>query len=220
MAALSPSTRGSLGHLAQAIAWDMGRHLKALRRKFGILVFVLPLCVTGSAAALLFASTQQRLLEEARQEHAERASANPPAPPLGPVARGRARIRNFEGLLPAADDIPDTLASVLGMAREAGVSIKRGEYKAVVEPAGGFLRYEMALPVTGDPTAVVGFLRAAMLEHRSLTVESVRFSRPETNSRQVEARVNWVLFARLPRVKDGAASERRVAAERPATGTP
>lgn len=107
------------------------------------------------------------------------------------------RLKAFETLLLAREDIPDTLQSLFLLAEEEHLTLKRGEYKIDPDAFGGFDRYRMILPVKGDAQSIYRFMHSALLAHKALALESVQFRRERIESKDVEARIHWVLLTQV-----------------------
>lgn len=106
-------------------------------------------------------------------------------------------LEAFQDYLPAREEIPHTIRSLIDLAESLGVLLRTGEYKAQNEESGSFLRYRISLPVKGDAGAIQDFLLAALTEHRTLALESVAFKREGIGSGEVEARIQFVLLAKV-----------------------
>jgi hypothetical protein len=154
----------------------------------------------AALAAVLHARAGQRL-EAALAAAAAQAQALAQAgtqPALPAAQASRAALQGFITGLPAADAPPEVLQSLFELAQEQGLRLVRGSYRLQPEPAAAFARYRMTLPVQGDPARVEGFVQAALLAWPSLAVESIQFKRAPGAGRVLEARVQWVLFVRVP----------------------
>ena len=99
---------------------------------------------------------------------------------------------------------PDSSTLIdIALAAANGLVLKRGTYRPQPEPQGGYLRYRMTLPVTGQATAIQQFIKAALKAQRSLSLESVQFKRERGESSVVEAHIQWSLLTRLPSAAGG-----------------
>jgi len=111
---------------------------------------------------------------------------------------GRDRLHAFEKTLLPHEDIPVLVQEVLQQAESLGLSVERGEYRPQIDSAGNFLRYGMSLPMKGDAAAINRFIQIALRTHKALILESIRFKRELIGAKDIEARVQWVVLARLP----------------------
>jgi hypothetical protein len=115
-----------------------------------------------------------------------------------PGSEGREKLKSFEqNLLPHAK-IPVVVQALLRLAEDDGLSIRRGDYRLQADAGGGFVRYQMTLPVKGTAPAIHHFIQAALLDHSALALESVQFKRERIESSEIEARLQWVLLTALP----------------------
>ena len=110
----------------------------------------------------------------------------------------RDRLSAFEKHLLEHAAIPQAVQDLLQQAEDHGLLVERGEYKPQTEDRGQFLRFAMSLPVKGSAASILAFTKAALLAHPSLALEGIRFKREGLTTGEIEARLNWVLFANLP----------------------
>lgn len=163
-----------------------------------------PGLVTLAALALVGASVwmDQRARAEIRQlsERTALLRANAAQAPVVPVLAsdtGRQRLLAFEQTLPPHEDIPQVLGDLLTLAEQQGLLAQRGDYRAQPDVQGGFLRYRMTLPVSGEPAAIRRFVQKALSTQKSLALESVQFKRESTGDGRMEARIQWSLLTHL-----------------------
>ena len=184
----------NLGGLAAAIAWESRR---AVRRAgaWGVLLAAAMVLAVGAWAlarheAIAAAGAQQRWLDRPVAVAAVVREAPPDA---------RDRLQRFDTRLLPHDDLPTQVQDLIALAESERLVVARGEYRPQVDAEGGFLRYRMSLPVRGEWRAVHRFVDAALRAHPSLGLESVQFQRPQVDAAEVEARLQWVVLAQLPR---------------------
>lgn len=149
-----------------------------------------------AAAALWWVRAGERL---DRLQAAQRSTAPAMAPAASGADERRQRLAQFHARLPAADDVPLVVQALFDGAERQGLRLLRGSYRLQPEPAAGFDRYRMDLPVRGEPARVQRFIEAALLAWPTLAVEGVQFKRDASGERVLEARVQWVLFVRAHR---------------------
>ena len=114
------------------------------------------------------------------------------------LSDGRSRLQRFEATLLQHDDLPSQVQDLLNLAEDENLTVTRGEYRPQADVQGRFMRYRMNMPVRGDGQAVYRFIEAALSSHPALGLESVQFQRERIESGEVEARIQWVVLARLP----------------------
>ena len=188
--------------------WEGRRACRRLLRRFGGaglafafgLAAVIPAWLQWRYAADQLAKTRQTVrLAAEREPQAERAET------ANGADIGRLRLRQFENHLLPHDNIPDTLQDLFRLADTENLTLQRGEYKVEPDEPGGFVRYRMILPVKGDAQAIYRFIQSALEAHKALALDSVQFRRERIESKDVEARIQWVLLTRLPAAGAGRA---------------
>ncbi|MCH8179499.1 MAG: hypothetical protein IIA02_06925 [Proteobacteria bacterium] len=185
--------------------WQLAQALRGLWRRQGwAAVAVLAGTVLGALAAGM--SVWQR--EALRQELAAQVPSGQAPRRAEPIAlsepgreQDRARLQAFLTGLPSHRDIPSAVQTLLTLADQHGVAMLKGDYQFQPDANAGFARYRMSLPVRGSSTQVRRFLGAALKAQPSLGVESVQLRREQVSVDQIEARVEWVLYTRLPEVR-------------------
>lgn len=145
--------------------------------------------------------------EAASADAAQRLWLERPAAPA-PVVRDEAsdaqvRLRRFELHLLAHDELPTQVQDLINLAEAEQLSVSRGEYRPQEDAQGRFLRYRMNLPVRGSWKSVHRFIDGALLNHPALGLEGVQFQRSQIDSAEIEARIQWVVLARLPEPPTG-----------------
>lgn len=156
----------------------------------------------GGVAALVCAalavgawqSRQQSALHLAQFQAKQQ--EKPPAPLVQvPVNDARSRLRAFEDGLKPVQEAPQVVEDLLALAAAEGLVLQRGQYRLQDDSAGGFTRYRLSLPVVGTAPAVNNFVAAALSRHRMLALEALQYKRQQSDSLQLETRMEWVLLA-------------------------
>lgn len=202
---LSARLRAKLSQCLEQIAWEAGRGRRALTRRFGIVGWLSPLCLIIALLAWWAQYAQIEQLSQVRVRMAKQKIAQAEHGVGGGQSidalkgmDGRARLQAFADYLLPHQDIPVAVEGILSLAEKDGLSIQRGEYRPQVESAGAFLRYHMTFPVRGPARAIHHFMQAVLLLQKNLALENVQFRRERIDSPDIEARIQWVLFANLP----------------------
>lgn len=180
---------------ARALVWRAQRVLRELRRR---LPWPVLLALLALPAALLVALNGWQD-SAASAEAAEQLALLPvrdAARDQRAASGDHERLAAFYALLPAAEAIPQTVASLMQQADGEGLVLQAGEYRAEPDVAGNYQIYRMTLPVRGDAAALQTFLLKALRAHRTLALESVTLKRERIEARQVEANIRLVLFTR------------------------
>jgi len=118
-------------------------------------------------------------------------------------ARGQRRAREqgeaWQRLLLPADEVVPALARLLQLARQCGVELQRGDYRAHPQAAGGFVEWTADMPVAGEAAQVELFLRQALAEQPALGLERMQIVRVEARgdavSDRITAQLGWILLA-------------------------
>lgn len=157
-----------------------------------------PLGLLAAVAVLAVALQWQQQTARARQAQQTALAAQPPpaALPRAAAAQRRQALTDFYAALPPQDDLPEQLQALIDLADRQGLRLQRGNYRLESEPAAGFARYRMALPLRGEPARVQQFVQAALLAHATLAIDSLQFKREADGPGALEARVQWVLYLR------------------------
>lgn len=160
--------------------------------------------VASSVLAALFlwsaAESQQRAQDlQARADVL--AHMLPAHPPRTRMQSTQDKLDRFKAHLLPAKDIPSVVEDVLRLAEEEGLAIRRGEYRAQADTHGGFMRYGMALPVSGNEEMVRRFLRSALYRHKYIALQSIEFKRERIETDSIEARLQFVILSTPPEEK-------------------
>lgn len=186
------------GHAAQALWWSCRRILRMAARRAG-LGGALVLTLLVLALATLWMSMWQRADLLAMQRSVSVVSDSvrsvDSAAEAPPVPDRQQMVRFIEGL-PAANDTPGVVQSLLTLASQFGLVLPKGSYQFQVTDASTVARYRMVLPVQGSATQVRRFMSAALKSHPSLAMEGLQLTRDQATSPAVEARIEWVLYTR------------------------
>ena len=189
--------------LVQRIGWGTQRFVRSVwRRMSGYLGWAGMVTVFAGLAMFvavwIWDSQERRLAEIQKQSRLQAVMHRQVPPPVIEQGDARSRLRDFENYLLQHEEIPTVVQDVLMRADAEGLRLIRGDYKAQSEPQGLFMRYRMTLPVKGDADAIHRFMLDVLKENRTLTLENVQFKRARSDSREIEARIQWVLLTRVP----------------------
>ena len=199
--------RAGVGVRLEGTLWTVRSAVWRALRRLGpagcILLFAALICIASLVLERRFAMQGRHLQEQLRISAGPAASASATAVTSALPVDGRVGLQAFDDRLLAHDDIPSVLQDVLRLAEAQGLVAQRGDYRAQADVAGHFLRYRMSLPVRGAAPAVHRFMEAALLAQPSLALESVQFKRDRIESTDIEARIQWVVYAKLPDARPG-----------------
>lgn len=179
------------------LLWALRQSLSRFSRRFGWLGWCVLLLLAVAGAALV--SERQQLHQAAlARAQAARHNLNTPLLVTAVPDEGPARLAAFERLLLPQEDLPLLVQDLLDLAEASRLAVRRGDYRAVADEPGGFMRYQMSLPVKGEPRAIEQFIQVALRANKALALQSVQFQRERADANEVEARIQWVAMARMP----------------------
>jgi hypothetical protein len=187
-------------HLQSAtsrLVWQCSRAARALWWHGGPLGVAALLLLFVAAAALNWKATASSRLHAAQQTVA---AATDLLEPVLSQAQPQSRLKRFDSSLAAHEDIPFVLLDLMQLAQAERLQLARADYNTSVDVAGGFVRYRMTWPLTGDADALQRFTVKALKAQPALALQSVQFRRERGDAREIEARLQWTLFTRLPNI--------------------
>jgi len=197
MGALIVGWRHRLGWAAGWLGWEIRRAGRRFLRRQEWLGLGVVLCGLTLVVAWSVERFQAAAARTERTRWIERADTSASTPDAD-LPSGRSRMQRFELQLLAHDELPSLVQDLLNLAEDMNVSAARGEYRPQVDARGGFLRYRISLRASGKAQEVHRFIETALRGHRALGLESVQFQRQRIDSEELEARIQWVVLARLP----------------------
>jgi hypothetical protein len=163
----------------------------------------------GAAAALLLLSMlawlalgrpmadRQRELAgaDAALQRAPLAGAHAAVAAAGPLGADR-QLAAFEHSLASDKSLSTSYAALWNAAKRHGVQLRQADFKLEDRRDEALLRYAMVVPVTADYVSLRAFLADALRELPGLALEEASLRRGDSTSRQLEARLRFVLFVR------------------------
>lgn len=187
-------TRSTIRNLRLRVGWTTRRARSLLARSEGAANAALIACATvllGSALAL-------HSVRQHRQSAESPIVAEVVGPAVTAVVAGSdtARLEAFSAVLPAQTEIPKVLRELIDRAESQGVNLARGSYQTINDSSGEFVKFRMIHPVTGSAEDVHRYVVDSLRMHRALALEGVQFRRQDGRAAIVEARIQWVVFAR------------------------
>lgn len=100
------------------------------------------------------------------------------------------------GHLPVGEAAPEGVARLFTAAGHAGLNLREGSYRVVVQPGSGLRRYQITLPLSGTYPAIRAFLAESLERRPDLALDSLSLRREKIGSPEVEARLGLTLFLR------------------------
>lgn len=135
----------------------------------------------------LVRAPERAALEARRAEldAAVRAAAPPPLALPAPVEQ--------TPRLPDDPALAAVLADLTRMARQAGITLPRGQYRAQPLAGSGRVRWQIVLPVNAPYPALMTWLAEALDAYPHLILESFRIARPQIESTRLDAELRLAL---------------------------
>ena len=184
--ALGRRFAGRLGHewLPRA-AWTISR-----TGRMGLLGIALLF-----ASALFLLSTHLKLVAEVEALRAELGSE----PAQGRTsAADEAAPATAARALPGRADMPAMLRQLFGKAGQAGLVIDVGKYEINATGNGGFVRYQIALPVTGPYPQIRTFIDATLATMPAVALSDLVLDRKSIGDANVEAQIRLTAYTVAP----------------------
>lgn len=103
-------------------------------------------------------------------------------------------VRDWRADLPTDHQAYGRLTRLFQAAKEAGLALDEGSYRTQMESQSGLGRLVISLPVSGDYTAVRGFLAQALNQDTAMALESLRFSREDMADTELLADMRFALY--------------------------
>jgi hypothetical protein len=189
----------NLTNLFQRVTWSTNWVARAVLRRVGVLGAVWCGILIVILVLMVFLLVQARKISELKMPSLIVADLTT-QDPSGAVVSMDSELSEFQNYLLNYADIPNALSDLIALAQANNLVLSRGEYQIALDARGKFIRYQMILPVRGEAIAVERFILEALAQHKTMALESVQFKREERSSKELEAKVQWVLLTQLPRV--------------------
>ncbi len=196
-----------LGARAHQVLWEFRRGIRKLTRYIGYLGWVSFFFLVLALLIWLLNRHQQVQISELHKRQSEHRTGQV----QGTLATKSIKnidikndlkiledLKSFEDFLMPHEDIPVVVQDLLRMAEDQKLTVQKGEYRVQRDVTGGFMRYRMSLPIKGTASTVHRYIEAALRAQKTLALESVQFKRDRIESIDIEARMQWVVFTRLP----------------------
>ena len=181
--------------------WELYRTTRIVSWALGIWGWIL-LCTAILSTTAFFVAQHYKsekahwqTLKEANRSTSGDSSAISARPRLEEIEDG---VHSFERILLPVDEVPQSLADLLNLAKDRGLSIPRAEYQTSEDLAGRYMRYRMIMPIKGNGSAIYRYMQAALKQHKYLVLESATFSRDDLNAPDLDAKIQWVFLTQLP----------------------
>jgi hypothetical protein len=170
----------------------MTRPIRILLESLGV-PGVLGIGVLVSCASFYFMTLgpAERQLETQRSA-ASLSQARSTHRPVSTDARAE-KLRQFHKLFPSTESLVDEVERLYGLAREAPLELKQGEYRLETKGA-GLLAYRITLPVRGNYTEIRDFIGAVLADMRTASIDGIRFERNKAGDTQLEVQLRLTVY--------------------------
>lgn len=173
----------------------------ALSRLGSVTVIAVLLCVGGTLCWLLWIPHLQAELDS-RSAALQRARLALHAGPPHPAPDLATPQAAFYGTLGDRYRSEDSLHSLFEIARASGLTLAKGEYKAVYDRNSEVYKYQVLLPVTGPYGAIRSFCEQALREMPYASLDEISFRRETVENGALDARLRFTLHLKeMPRVR-------------------
>lgn len=108
------------------------------------------------------------------------------------------QLASFYGALPGQAEATNWIDRIYAAAGEEKLSLAKGEYSVVSDPAGRLARYQIVLPIRGDYLRIRRFVGAVLETVPHLGLEELSFRRQTITETDVEARIRLTLYMTKP----------------------
>lgn len=160
------------------------------------------LACCGLAAIFAWLPVQEKRLARIEQEYRRTlAQATAPAPVMpvkAPSSLPHERQAAFYATLAPRTKAPEMVRSVFAQAQKAGLSLAQAEYRMGEDKNGGYLTYQMVLPVKGSYVKLREFIDSVLVENPCASLEEIAFKREGIGAASADARLRFVFY-----LKDG-----------------
>lgn len=189
--------RVKIQQLIEQGRWELLHFICAFQRRFGLIGLVIIVGVMITTVSWVIYLQQANVLKQIYSSHSKNSNLTYKYQQVE-GSDSRAQLQAFENFLIPHEQIPDVVQSLMSLASSVHLVLVRGEYKQQSDVQGGFMRYQMSLPVKGEAQAIYRFISLALKKHQTLALNNVQFKRAGIESKEVEAQIQWVLFTHLP----------------------
>lgn len=105
-----------------------------------------------------------------------------------------AQIAAFERFLPPAKDINRVVGELLAAAEAEGLVLERGDYRLADETGLDVQRYQITLPVKGSYASIRLFVRRALRDIPSLSLDGIALQRQSVGETAIDAQIRMSIF--------------------------
>ncbi len=105
-----------------------------------------------------------------------------------------AQIAAFERFLPSAADINRVVGELHAAADAESLVLERGDYRLADEAGLDIQRYQITLPLKGSYTNIKSFVRRALRDIPSLSLDGISLQRQNVGESAIDAQIRFSIF--------------------------
>lgn len=179
------------------LGWSLRRRCAMVARRLGLVGCVLAVLAALLAFALAFETHLRAELVRERAAAVQLRAQATANTATQPVAMGLEKeLHAFEAQLPTVDDRMQILADLFGLAQHHQLVLAKGEYRLQRDDQSDLARFQIVLPIKGDPGAIRRFVQDALAANPALAFEALVLKREHLRHEAVDAKVQLILFMR------------------------
>ena len=188
-------------------SFPIGRYLLQARLALGrvgaITALAALLCVAGTTC-WFWALPQQKAVGRTEQALLEKQKLAllqaPVAPKAAPVLPAQANLAAFYGALGTRQAAVAQIRTLFSLAREAGISLDKGEYKSAYSVNSRSYSYQVLLPVTGSYSAIRLFCEKVLVTIPFASLDEIGFKREAVAAGALQAKLRFTFHLGDPPV--------------------
>lgn len=152
--------------------------------------------LAASAAGIQFGLLPTQRALSADISHRITAMTQTTAPVQTTDSVNRERLQIFNTLMPPVSRYPAVMQQLFDLAATHNLVIAQAEYTPQTSDEGGYIAYDIALPLKGPYPEVRAFIGEALLHLPTLALHSVEFRRDDARAADVQANLRLRLYLR------------------------
>ncbi len=114
-------------------------------------------------------------------------------PELVRASTAEAKLAAFYGFFETGEETTDTLAKLYGIGKAVGIELDAAEYRMEATQA-RLQRYRIALPLTGSYSQIRAFLKNALIEIPTLSLDQLTIRRERADETLARAEASLTLY--------------------------
>lgn len=170
-------------------------HTRLTLARVGAVNFLAAVFCVAGATCWLWSLPQQKAtgrVEQALLEKQKLALRQAPlTPKAAPVLPAQANLAAFYAALGTRQAAVTQVRKLFDLAREAGISLDKGEYKSAYNANSGSYSYQVLLPVTGSYSAIRLFCEKVLVAIPFASLDEIGFKREAVAAGALQAKLRF-----------------------------